>query len=399
MQLLLVGGRRCRRLEPAGRGLQGQPHLPHHEPGRVGGRADASSSSAFAFQLDPLPRELEGVLRADQEAGRGRQHRPRDQAVRRERLPDPAAREGGAHPRQQGRRRDRRGAQREAVASSSPRSRSASARCGRSRTSRRSSASSAPSAASSRRSAPIAAPGLSQADKQRMLSNGIAEAMYNTAFGLGIAVFCMIAHVILHTRAEEHPARSGVDDGARLQPAHDPAAARASTERSMAEPPWTLAQRSAARQDPAARAAARAGPDEEGGELNIVPFLDIIMNILMFVLATIAVTFTATHRDHAARPAAAAGVRAERRARRSTSTVLIVNEGFSLKASGGNIAPGCDGRRARHRRCRRRAASTTTTTLTACATQAEERLRRVQGRDPGAPSPPTRASSTRSSST
>jgi len=48
----------------------------------------------------------------------------------------------------------------------------------------------------------IAAPGLSQADKQRMLSNGIAEAMYNTAFGLGIAVICMIAHVFLHTRSK-----------------------------------------------------------------------------------------------------------------------------------------------------------------------------------------------------
>src|SRR4026209_303344 len=48
----------------------------------------------------------------------------------------------------------------------------------------------------------IAAPGLSQADKQRMLSNGIAEAMYNTALGLGIAVFCMITHIILHTRAK-----------------------------------------------------------------------------------------------------------------------------------------------------------------------------------------------------
>ena len=48
----------------------------------------------------------------------------------------------------------------------------------------------------------IAAPGLSQADKQRMLSNGIAEAMYNTAFGLGIAVICMIAHVFIHTRSK-----------------------------------------------------------------------------------------------------------------------------------------------------------------------------------------------------
>ena len=33
---------------------------------------------------------------------------------------------------------------------------------------------------------------------------------------------------------------------------------------------------------------------EAGGELNIVPFLDIVMNVLMFVLATVSVTFTAT---------------------------------------------------------------------------------------------------------
>jgi biopolymer transport protein ExbB len=50
--------------------------------------------------------------------------------------------------------------------------------------------------------AAIAAPGLSQSDKQAMLSNGIAEAMYNTALGLGIAVFCMITHILLHTRAK-----------------------------------------------------------------------------------------------------------------------------------------------------------------------------------------------------
>jgi len=50
--------------------------------------------------------------------------------------------------------------------------------------------------------AAIARPDLSQADKQALLSNGIAEAMYNTALGLGIAVFCMITHIILHTRAK-----------------------------------------------------------------------------------------------------------------------------------------------------------------------------------------------------
>jgi biopolymer transport protein ExbB/TolQ len=59
----------------------------------------------------------------------------------------------------------------------------------------------------------IAAPGLSSADKQRMLSNGIAEAMYNTALGLGIAVFCMITHIILHTRAKaiQHDLESTVE--------------------------------------------------------------------------------------------------------------------------------------------------------------------------------------------
>jgi biopolymer transport protein ExbB len=50
--------------------------------------------------------------------------------------------------------------------------------------------------------ASISAQGLSQAVKQTMLSNGIAEAMYNTAFGLMIAVICMIAHVLLHTRSK-----------------------------------------------------------------------------------------------------------------------------------------------------------------------------------------------------
>ncbi|MDX2053908.1 MAG: MotA/TolQ/ExbB proton channel family protein [Polyangiaceae bacterium] len=61
--------------------------------------------------------------------------------------------------------------------------------------------------------AAIAAPGLNQADKQSMLSNGIAEAMYNTALGLGIAVFCMITHVILHTRAKniQHDLESTVE--------------------------------------------------------------------------------------------------------------------------------------------------------------------------------------------
>ncbi len=81
-------------------------------------------------------------------------------------------------------------------------------------------------------------------------------------------------------------------------------------------------------------------PDEEGGELNIVPFLDIITNVLMFVLATVAVTFTATI-DTFPPKAGGAGARPPTTPTLNL-TVLIVPEGFSLKARGGNVAPGCN---------------------------------------------------------
>src|SRR5450631_3452578 len=48
----------------------------------------------------------------------------------------------------------------------------------------------------------VSDPNLSAADRQRILASGIAEAMYNTALGLAIAVTCMIAHLILHQRAK-----------------------------------------------------------------------------------------------------------------------------------------------------------------------------------------------------
>ena len=50
--------------------------------------------------------------------------------------------------------------------------------------------------------ATFAALGEDATERATKLSEGIAEAMYNTAFGLLIAVMCMIAHVILHTRAK-----------------------------------------------------------------------------------------------------------------------------------------------------------------------------------------------------
>ncbi len=104
----------------------------------------------------------------------------------------------------------------------------------------------------------------------------------------------------------------------------------------MAEEKLSAAQRSKIRRLSAPRELAA---DEEGGELNIVPFLDIVMNVLMFVLATVSVTFTAT--IDTLPPRAGSGARAPT-APTLGLTVLVVPDGFSLKARGGNVAPGCN---------------------------------------------------------
>ncbi|MDB4930444.1 MAG: TolR-like protein [Myxococcaceae bacterium] len=44
----------------------------------------------------------------------------------------------------------------------------------------------------------------------------------------------------------------------------------------------------------AVRANERRAANEHAGELNVIPFLDIVMNVLMFVLATTATVFTAS---------------------------------------------------------------------------------------------------------
>ena len=80
-------------------------------------------------------------------------------------------------------------------------------------------------------------------------------------------------------------------------------------------------------------------PDEEGGELNVVPFLDIITNVLMFVLATVSVTFTATIDTN---PPRAGGAGRAPTTPTLGLTILVVPDGFSVKARGGNVAPGCN---------------------------------------------------------
>jgi biopolymer transport protein TolR len=82
-------------------------------------------------------------------------------------------------------------------------------------------------------------------------------------------------------------------------------------------------------------------PTEAGGELNIVPFLDIIMNVLMFVLATIPAVFTVTIESN---PPSSGGSATRAKEKPSLNlSLIIVGGGVSIKASGGQVAPGCDG--------------------------------------------------------
>ncbi len=81
--------------------------------------------------------------------------------------------------------------------------------------------------------------------------------------------------------------------------------------------------------------------DEEGGELNIVPFLDIIMNVLMFVLATVTVTFT-TMID-AAPPSNRPAPRSSITKPTLSLNVIVLKEGFVISAYGNRVGPGCTG--------------------------------------------------------
>jgi biopolymer transport protein ExbD len=82
-------------------------------------------------------------------------------------------------------------------------------------------------------------------------------------------------------------------------------------------------------------------PDEEGGELNIIPFLDIITNVLMFVLATISVTFT-TMIDSEPPRAGGSNSRAPTKPTLSLN-IIVVDKGFIVSAFGQRIGEGCTG--------------------------------------------------------
>lgn len=82
-------------------------------------------------------------------------------------------------------------------------------------------------------------------------------------------------------------------------------------------------------------------PSEVGGELNIIPFLDIVVNLIMFLLITVTTAITVTQVD-AQLPIWG----------RCTGTgcgepslglsVTVTNTGMFVAGSGGVLAPGCN---------------------------------------------------------
>ena len=82
-------------------------------------------------------------------------------------------------------------------------------------------------------------------------------------------------------------------------------------------------------------------PAEEGGELNIIPFLDIITNVLMFVLATITVTFTTMIDSEPPRQ----GGGSSRLPTKPTLSlnIIVVDKGFIVSAFGTRVGEGCQG--------------------------------------------------------
>ncbi len=79
------------------------------------------------------------------------------------------------------------------------------------------------------------------------------------------------------------------------------------------------------------RRASTPEPKEDAGELNVVPFLDIIVNVMMFVLATIAITFTSTAdvKPPSAKPSHTAA---------SGLAIVVTGDVFSVKTNEGTVA-------------------------------------------------------------
>lgn len=85
------------------------------------------------------------------------------------------------------------------------------------------------------------------------------------------------------------------------------------------------------------------GPDEAAGELNIVPFLDIVVNLIMFLLILIT-TIGFYSQVEASLPSYSRGGVGRRAPEEETLNlnVTVVDNGIIVAGTGGKLAPGCE---------------------------------------------------------
>ncbi len=83
-------------------------------------------------------------------------------------------------------------------------------------------------------------------------------------------------------------------------------------------------------------------PSEVAGELNIVPFLDIVVNLIMFLLMT-TTTVLAISQIEAQLPQLSRGVgrRAQAPENALNLNITVTDQGVIVAGSGGKLAPGC----------------------------------------------------------
>lgn len=82
-------------------------------------------------------------------------------------------------------------------------------------------------------------------------------------------------------------------------------------------------------------------PSEAAGELNIVPFLDIVTNIIMFLLATTAYVLTTCELDAHLPVIGRGGGGGDAPEATLNLSVTVTEQGIVVAGSGGKLQPGC----------------------------------------------------------
>lgn len=83
-------------------------------------------------------------------------------------------------------------------------------------------------------------------------------------------------------------------------------------------------------------------PSEQTGELNIVPLLDIVVNLMLFLLATTAAVMTLAQED-VSMPGICRGQNCPPPRESIHLSVTVTDASIHVSAEGGHLAPGCEG--------------------------------------------------------